>query len=1434
MFKNKQKYFLISMLLLVLFSVCISDVYSTNVNETIEVQDVSINEDKLENSQDNIVQSNDDESKLEDAPDISLESLQNNNEKTLNGGKFKDIQNAINGINNGGTLYLKGVYEAEDNSSMIMLSRNLNIIGDSSTLLDGKNISGIFSIQESGSKSVLSNLKFINGKSNQGGAIIILGTDVKIQNSVFENNHANSGGAIYVRSYFDGTGKYPKEGENLLIENCNFTKNFAILTAGAIGAYGNNTNIKNCNFISNRVRSISDHEAYGGAIQIGRDKANVVSIIEYCKFIGNEAIPSLNSTSHGGAGCVRDGTIYRYCTFINNTADQGGALTYHASGKIEDCVFINNTAKLYGGALSTGYANIDMNLKVITCNFEGNKAPYGGAIQLKGSDIEIQNSKFNKNIAQINGGAVNIIAKTVDIDKSEFNGNIANVNGGAVYINGDKTTVKNSSFIHNEAIPSIDKLNDGLGGAIYINSSQATVNGNIFNFNVARNGSAVYYDKFGKNCIISDNIMAENQAWVYALPIYVKNIYYGENEEIRSTIYGGNNIAKYDNLNISNAIYNGASEDKIRINSQTPVLGATTEDKVYQDSREYNMDILLVVVHEDGTVAFNKTLKSSFEGEISINLENLKPGKYNVFATHFEDTYYKQITNTTYFIVYPKADLQVNKTSNLINVNYHDTVVWTLNVTNNGPNKATGVNLSDLIPEGLIVLNCDYENYDPKTGMLNISSLDINESKVITITTFVNKTGTFINNANVSGKEYDPNMDNNYDSAGIHVNSSADVAIMKFVNNTNPNYGDLVEWTLRVFNFGPDDASGVVVRDILPEGLVVVDSLFDGVWDVGSLAVGQVAEFSFVTLVNKTGNFVNVANVVAKEYDWNLTNNHVNCSITVNSSADVAIMKFVNNTNPNYGDLVEWTLRVFNFGPDDASGVVVRDILPEGLVVVDSLFDGVWDVGSLAVGQVAEFSFVTLVNKTGNFVNVANVVAKEYDWNLSNNHANMSIDVASSVDLCVKKYVNNTNPDFGEMIKWSIIVSNNGPDKATNIEVKDILDNGLIFDKSEATNGNYDVKTGIWSINSLNPKASETLEIYSKVNKIGNISNIVVVNSTEYDWNPSNNRNGSSTNVTKIVDLEIVKLVNNSNPNYKDLVKWTISVKNNGPNGATDVVVNELLPKELKYISSTTTKGYYDSRNGIWTIGNLNKDENLQLEIISQIIATGNITNFVKISGNEKDTNLTNNNYTQIIHVNPAADLVVKKTVSKQEFSVGELITYMIEVTNNGPDTAENVKVRDVLNSNLKLISAEASKGSFNMDTGVLSIKDLAKNENAVLILKASAKASGVIENIAVVSSDTFDWNNSNNEDNAVINVKDIPYEVVENHIEKFSNLLNNPLKISGNNIVSSLNMELKSDNSPVNAFKAVAMEKTGIPVVLLIVVVMILMGVLPIKISKR
>ena len=1413
MFKNKQKHFLISVLLMILFLAASGTAFSADLNETSEVPEVSVCKDNLENSQNDVVGSS---------------------EITLNGGKFSDIQKAIDNVGDGGTIHLNGYYSAQNNDSVIYVNKNIRIAGGLDTVLDGKNISCIFSIQKTGSNCQISNLKFVNGMDVHGGAMIILGKNVVVENSVFENNYANhSGGAIYVLSIFNDSGRYPEEGENLIIKNCNFTNNFAQVAAGAIGVYGNNTQVIGCNFVSNKVKPATNHKSYGGAIQIGRDEYNLCSYVVNCNFMGNEAIAHDLNNSHGGAGCVRAGITYQNCKFINNSADQGGALTYHASGIIEDCVFINNSAKLYGGALSTGYMDMDMDLKVINCNFEQNNAPYGGAVQLKGKNIEIQNSVFNKNTATVNGGAINIVAKTVAIGGTEFNKNTAHVNGGAIYINGNKTVIEDSSFMANEAIPDVKKLDDGLGGAIYINSSSATINKNIFNNNVARNGSAIYYDKSGLNCIISDNAMAENQAWVYALPIYAKSIYYGEDCEVSATLFGGNNIAKYNDLFVSNAIYNNAKQDKIKVNGETPILGAVDNGKLYQDSREYNMDILLTVTHEDGSVAFNKTLKSDFKGQVSNILKNLKPGRYKISATHFEDTYYKYIANVTYFSVFPKADLQLNKSSNLINANYGDIVIWTLKITNNGPNVGTGIRLKDLIPDGLIILSCDDENYNKKTGILNIDSLNMGESKIINIKTLVNKTGTFINEASVSGNEYDWDLKNNNDSAGINVNPSADLAVEILVNDTNPKFNSLVKWTLRVTNNGPDEATGVVVCDLLSKDLIYLSStgnydVKSGLWNIETLESGKSVSIDIVTLVNKTGKIANDASVSGKEYDWNLSNNYDNKSIAVDVCADLAIKKLVNDTNPKFNSLVEWTLRVTNNGPDTATGVVVCDILPEGLISIDKSFNGTWNVGKLLNNQTKELTIICLVNKTGKLVNIADIAGNEYDCNLTNNIVNKSIEVAQSADLFVKKYVNNTSPDFGEIIKWSVVVSNNGPDIATNVQVNDLLDDGLIFVKSSSTKGNYDVKSGIWTIDSLVPETDETLNIYCKVNKIGKILNFVSVNSTQYDWNESNNHDNESVDAVKIADLSVIKLINNSNPNYNDLIKWTIIVSNNGPNMATGVIVNDLLPKAVEYISSYLSKGFYNPVNGIWDVGNLNVGEKLQLNIVSKIVKTGDITNVVNVKGNEKDSNLTNNHFEKSVHVKPAADLSIEKSVSKQEVNINDLIEYVIEITNNGPDSAENIKVSELLNPNLKVISFESTKGNFNNTNNVLTIDSLAYGEKVRLTINAAANVCGKFENKVAVSSDTFDYDKSNNQDGTSVFVS-------ENTTEKIENPVNDTylLVLAKNSLQKSMISKLENLTHP-QSLTSIELPKTGLPIVLLLLVSMISIGFLPIKISKK
>ena len=100
--------------------------------------------------------------------------------------------------------------------------------------------------------------------------------------------------------------------------------------------------------------------------------------------------------------------------------------------------------------------------------------------------------------------------------------------------------------------------------------------------------------------------------------------------------------------------------------------------------------------------------------------------------------------------------------------------------------------------------------------------------------------------------------------------------------------------------------------------------------------------------------------------------------------------------------MVEWTLRVTNNGPDTATGVVVCDILPEGLISIDKSFNGTWNVGKLLNNQTKELTIICLVNKTGKLVNIADIAGNEYDCNLTNNIVNKSIEVAQSLDLFVK------------------------------------------------------------------------------------------------------------------------------------------------------------------------------------------------------------------------------------------------------------------------------------------------------------------------------------------------------------------------------------------------------------------------------------------------
>ena len=212
----------------------------------------------------------------------------------------------------------------------------------------------------------------------------------------------------------------------------------------------------------------------------------------------------------------------------------------------------------------------------------------------------------------------------------------------------------------------------------------------------------------------------------------------------------------------------------------------------------------------------------------------------------------------------------------------------------------------------------------------------------------------------------------------------------------------------------------------------------------------------------------------------------------------------------NFNDLVMWKLTVSNNGPDVATGVVVTDILPDGFVYVDSILDkgtysnGVINIGRLAVGEKVILKIICKVENTGRFVNIANVTGNEFDYDLSNNRANASVLINPASDLEVVKTVNESNPNYRDCVTWGIVVRNNGPDVAHDIVVTDVLPKSLIW-VADNGGGKFNHKTGIWTINKLNPDEDIQLDIITVVNKTGAIENNVSVTAREFDYDLSNN-----------------------------------------------------------------------------------------------------------------------------------------------------------------------------------------------------------------------------------------------------------------------------------------------------------------------------------------
>ncbi|WP_157671853.1 DUF11 domain-containing protein [Desulfuromonas soudanensis] len=742
------------------------------------------------------------------------------------------------------------------------------------------------------------------------------------------------------------------------------------------------------------------------------------------------------------------------------------------------------------------------------------------------------------------------------------------------------------------------------------------------------------------------------------------------------------------------------------------------------------------------------------------------------------------------------TDIRVTKSASTLAPVAGQTLTFTLTASNLGQVNASGVQVTDLLPTGLtFVAAAGSGSYTSANGLWSIGALDAGTTAALTLTVTVDigVSGVLTNTASLTAlSPTDVVPANNSASVTLTV-GGADLALSKSVSKAIVTSGENVVFNLSLRNYGPLEATNVVIRDLLPAGLTYVSHSGSGSylpgsgdWTLASVPAGTITTLAITATVTGAAgsSHVNTATVLSSSRpDPVASNNAASATVTI-GTVDLAVSITVSNSTPAVGDVVTYTVRVTNNGPSTASTIQLRarldqiSFFPISGVPEFGTYNtgtGLWNFASLASGQTATLTVTATVFSTASLKTITTVATLRgvtpADSMDANNEAKVDIAVGGT-DLMLAKTANNLTPGVGGQFEYILTLTNLGPRQATGISVQDVLPPEVAYKADSVAitpvaagniSGSFSKTSGVWSGISLNNGASATLTLTVQVNNgtAGNLvtNNAFITAATQPDPNQVNNIASVQVAITG-TDLAITKTVSNANPIIGANFTYTLTVTNNGPRNATNVFMRDILPPELEFVSAAGTGVYNhlpgDLRDGLWesaTPGtglSINTGASITMTITARVRAGSSklvINNTATIfSADQGDVIPGNNTASVNIFVN-TVDLAVTKIVSDPAPAQNTLFTYTVSVLNNGPNLATNVAIEDFQPAGVTFIGSSATTGTFAL--GRWQIPTLAVGATATLQITAQTDpgtAGTTIANTAsLVALDQVDTDSANN-----------------------------------------------------------------------------------------
>src|SRR5687767_13933496 len=287
---------------------------------------------------------------------------------------------------------------------------------------------------------------------------------------------------------------------------------------------------------------------------------------------------------------------------------------------------------------------------------------------------------------------------------------------------------------------------------------------------------------------------------------------------------------------------------------------------------------------------------------------------------------------------------------------------------------------------------------------------------------------------------------------------------------------------------------------------------------------------------------------------------------------------------------IHYIVTVNNAGPDPATNVTITDILPGGTTLTShtvsqgscvQLTAFTCSLGTLAPNATATLDLFVRPGTAGAYTNVANVTSSVADPNPTNNGDSEDTLVTQSANVSITKSASPNPVTVGQNLVYTINVNNSGPGVATNVVMTDVLPASVTIVSVTTTAGTCTNTNPITcNLGSLGITVGPTIIITVRPNVAGPLSNTATVTATEADPNPTNNSATATVTVNALpADLALTKTASPSSIDIGQTLIYTVTVQNLGTGPATNVVMTDVIPALVTFVSATPSQGTCSGTN---------------------------------------------------------------------------------------------------------------------------------------------------------------------------------------------------------------------------------------------------------------